>query len=140
MIKFYLAGGMSGLSLSEQSNWRTRFIEAIKYGEYVYGKKPIFFDPTQFYSMFNQEHKTEREVMDFDLYNLRNSDVVIVNFNSPNSIGTAMELMLARELRKPVIGLNKDKHKLHSWILECCTRVCDDFKELVEHVVEFYLQ
>ena len=77
--------------------------------------------------------------MEFDLYNLRKSDIIIVNFNSPNSIGTAMELMLARELRKPVIGLNNDSINLHPWIAECVTRECSTFEELVEHIVEFYL-
>ena len=51
-----------------------------------------------------------------------------------------MELMLAKELHIPVIGLNKDNMELHPWLIECTTRMCDDLRELVEHVVEFYLK
>lgn len=138
--KIYLAGGMSGLTLEEQTDWRRRFCDAIKYGDYDYEKTVSFFDPTQYYSLSDPTHKTEREAMDFDLYNLRRSNIVVVNFNSPNSLGTAMELMLARELKKPVIGLNKDGHILHPWLVECTTRVCNDMRELVSHIVEYYLK
>jgi hypothetical protein len=78
--------------------------------------------------------------MEFDLYNLRKSNLVVVNFNAPQSIGTAMELMVAKENKIPVIGLNKDETKLHPWLIECCTRICDSFREIVNHVVNFYLK
>ena len=139
-VKIYLAGGMSNLTLEEQTKWRTRFQDAVEYGEYDCKKKPIFFDPTHNYSIFEQEHKSEREVFEYDLYNLKRSDLVVVNFNAPKSIGTAMELAIAKENDIPVIGLNKDNAELHPWILECCTRVCEDFKELVEYVVKFFLK
>ena len=138
--RMYLAGGMTGLTHVEQTEWRRRFQNAVKFGDYDCIKTAIFFDPTQHYSLFEQEHRSEREVFEYDLYNLKRSDLVIVNFNSPQSIGTAMELMVAKENRIPVIGLNKDGAEIHPWVLECCTRVCSDFRELVEHTVNFYLK
>lgn len=139
-VKIYLSGGMSGLTIEEQTKWRKRFCDAIKYGDFDYEKNPIFFDPTQRYSLFEQEHKSEREAMEYDLNALRKSDIVVVNFNAPKSIGTAMELIIAKELRIPVIALHQGDETLHSWLVECCTRICDDFRELVEHVVNFYLK
>lgn len=137
--RIYLSGGMSGLSFEEQSKWRKQFCEAIKYGEYDCKKTPYFFDPTKYYNFEENLHKTEHEIMDFDLNALRKSDLIVVNFNAPNSIGTAMELMLGKELNIPIIGLNKDKKNIHPW-LECsCNRMCDDMRELVTHVVDFYL-
>lgn len=138
-LKMYLSGGMTDISLEEQTKWRKQFCDAVKYGDYDYTKNPIFFDPTQKYSIFEKEHKSEREAFEYDLYNLRNSDLVVVNFNSPKSLGTAMELILAKELGIPVIGLNKDNKELHPWLVECSTRICDNMRELVEHVTEFYL-
>ena len=137
--RIYLAGGMTGLTQEEQAKWRQRFQDAIKHGEYDCKKKAIFFDPTQRYSLFEQEYKSEREVFEYDIYNLKKSDLLVVNFNAPKSIGTAMELAIAKENNIPVIGLNKEKEELHPWIQECCTRVCDNFKELVEYVVKFFL-
>ena len=139
-VRIYLSGGMSGMSIEEQTKWRKRFCDAIKYGDFDYEKNPIFFDPTYHYSMFEQEHKSEREIMEYDLNALRKSDLVVVNFNSPKSIGVAMELMLAKECRIPVIGLQQSDVTLHTWLVECCTRICDDFRELVSHVINFYLK
>lgn len=138
-VKIYLSGAMGSLSFEEQSRWRRQVIDAIKYGDYDYEKKVTFFNPVDFYNFQEKVQKTEFEVMEYDLYNLRKSDLVIVNFNDEKSIGTAMELMLAKELHIPIIGLNKDKRKLHPWLECCCNRMCDDMKELVSHIVEFYL-
>lgn len=139
-VRVYLSGGMGALSFKEQSKWRKQVIDAIKFGEYDYDKKVIFFNPVDHYNFEDKVQKTEAEVMEYDLYKLRNSDLVIVNFNDEKSIGTAMELMLAKELHIPIIGLNKDKKELHPWLTCCCNRMCDDMRELVSHVVEFYLK
>lgn len=142
-VKIYLSGAMGGLSIEEQNKWRTRLKNAILYGDYDFTKFPIFHSPPEYYPWIediNQsERKSEREVMEFDLYQVRNADLIIVNFTNPSSIGTAMELMLAKELHIPIIGLNADNKELHSWLTESCLRICDNMKELVDHVVKFYL-
>ena len=135
-----MAGGMSGLSLDEQLKWRNAICNAIKYGDYEYTKQPDFFSPPEYYSSATTEHKSEREAMEFELAWLRKADLVVVNFNNPKSIGTAMELMIAKEYHIPVIALNKDGNKLHPWLVECSTRICDSMRELVEHVANFYLK
>lgn len=137
--RMYLSGGMGNISFEERSKWRKQVMDAIKYGDYDYEKKAIFFNPVDFYDFEERVQKTELEVMEYDLYNLRHSDLVIVNFNDEKSIGTAMELMLAKELHIPIIGLNKDKRELHPWLECCCNRMCDDMTELVSHIVQFYL-
>lgn len=137
-VKIYLSGGMGSLSYEEQSKWRLKVINAIKYNN-DYDKKPIFFNPVDYYNFEEKMHKSEREVFEFDLNNLRNSDLVIVNFNDPKSIGTAQELILAKEYRIPVIAFGVNNQEIHPWLLECCTRVCNDIREVVSHVVEFYL-
>lgn len=139
-VKIYLSGAMSGLSLNEQLKWRNKVINAIKSGDYDLVKSPTFFSPPEYYTFEDENYKSEREIFEYDLYQLRNSDLVIVNFNSPNSIGTAMELVLAKELHIPVIGLNKNNEVLHPWLIECVTRMCDNMTELVNHVVNFYLK
>lgn len=138
-VKIYLSGGMTGLSYDDSIKWRNKIKDAIKFGDYNLGKTPIFFNPPEFYSPEHNYHKSQREAMEFDLYELRNSNVVIVNFNAPNSIGTAMELMLAKEYHIPVIGINKDGYDLHPWLLECCTRICDSMAECVEYIAEYFL-
>lgn len=137
-VKIYLSGGMGNLTYEEYSKWRLQIIHAIKYNNEC-EKKPIFFNPVDYYNFEEVRHRSEREAMEFDLYNLRNSNLVVVNFNDIKSIGTAMELMLAKERNIPVIAYGVNGQKVHPWLLECCTRVCDDIRELVSHIVEFYL-
>ena len=137
--RIYLSGGMCNLSLDEQSKWRNQVINAIKFGDYHCEKKPIFFNPVDHYNPTNSRHKSEREIMEYDLNALRHSDLVIVNFNDQKSIGTAMELMLAKEMHIPVIGWNPNDTELHPWLAECTTRLCENLRETVEHVIEFYL-
>lgn len=139
-VKMYLSGSMSGLSFEEMSKWRKRIMDAIRFGDYHYEKKPVFFDPTQYYTPNEKNYNSEREIMEFDLYNLRKSDLVIVNFDNGGlkSTGTAMELMLAKELSIPVIAFGGGEN-IHPWLSECCTRICKDMREVVEHVVEFYM-
>ena len=137
--KIYLSGGMSSLNFEEQSKWRMQIINAIKFGDYDYNKKPIFFNPVNYYSFEEKRHRTEREIVEFDLNALRNSDLVIVNFNDPKSVGTIAELAIAYEKRIPIIGINKDNQELHPWLVEFTTRMCEDLREAVEYTVEFFL-
>lgn len=139
ICRIYLSGGMTGLSFEEQFKWRSNVMSAIRYGDYNYEKKVSFFNPVDFYNFEEKNYKTEREVMEFDLYNLRKSDLIIVNFNAPNSIGTAMELMLAKEYKIPIIAFGVKDNDIHPWLTECCTRICNDMRECVSHVVDFYL-
>lgn len=137
-VRVYLSGGMGGLSFEEQSKWRNQVTNAIK-ENYDCAKKPVFFNPVNYYNFTDVRYKTQREVMQFDLNALRNSDLVIVNFNDPSSLGTCAELAIAYEMKIPIIGINKDGNELHPW-LECfCDRMCDSLREAVEHVVAFYL-
>jgi nucleoside 2-deoxyribosyltransferase len=137
--RVYLSGGMSGLNFKEQTKWRKQFKDAIKLENHWHNRNVSFFDPTEHYNFEYKEQKYEKEPFNYDLYQLRNSDLVIVNFNKPDSLGTAMELMLAYELRIPIIGLCEDDVELHPWLVECCTRICTDMNELINHVVNFYL-
>ncbi len=137
--RIYLSGGMGDLSFDEQSKWRKQVTNAILFGDYHLEKKPIFFNPVDYYNFTEVRYKSEREVVEFDLNALRKSDLVIVNFNDPKSLGTCAELAIAYEMKIPVIGINKDKKNLHPWLVEFTTRMCDDIREAVEYTVDFFL-
>lgn len=52
--------------------------------------------------------------MEFDLNRVRNSDLIIVNFNDMYSLGIMAEIAIVYERKIPVIGLNETKQSLHS--------------------------
>ena len=138
-VKIYLSGGMGSLTFEEQSKWRSQIINAIQFGDYHCDKKAVFFNPINYYNFEEVRYKSEREVMEFDLNALRKSDLVIVNFNDPKSLGTCAELAIAYDMKIPIIGINKENVELHPWLVEFTTRMCDDVREAVSHVVDFYL-
>ena len=78
--------------------------------------------------------------MRLDLYKLKNSDVVIVNFNDKWSLGTQSEIAIAYDRGIPVIGLNENKQELHPWQEEFCERIFNDIDEMLDYVEDFYLR
>lgn len=129
---------MSGVSFEEQSRWRQQIQDAVRFN-YDCDKKPFFFDPVKYFNFTEKRYQSEREVMNFDLNALRESNLIVVNFNEPSSLGTAMELMLGYERRVPILGLNKDNKEIHPWLECCCDRIFHSMKDLVEYIVDFYL-
>lgn len=138
-VKIYLSGAMGSVSFEEQNRWRKQIIDEVLYGDHHYEKKPIFFNPVNYFNFEEVRYKSEREVMEFDLNGLRNSDLVIVNFNDPSSLGTCAELAIAYEMKIPIVGINKEGKRLHPW-LECfCNRMCESIREAAEYTIDFYL-
>ena len=131
--KIYLSGGMADISFDESNQWRKHIYDELKYDADV-------FNPNDFYDYEHPEdYNNDEEVMKFDLYNLKQSDIMIVNFNVPKSIGTAYEVAVANELGLPIIGLNSDWVELHPWLHASCWRMFDDIDELVTYVKAYYL-
>lgn len=137
--RIYLSGGMTNLSFEEQSKWRQQIQDAIKYEDYHYDKKPIFFNPVVYYNFTEIKQKSEKEIKEFELNNVRKSDLIIVNFNDEKSKGTTWELAVAQEHRIPIVGFGVNGKNIHPWDLDCCSRICDDLREVVEYVVDYYL-
>lgn len=138
-VRIFLSGGMQNLSFEEQWNWRRAIIDEISYNHDC-KKKPIFFNPVQYFNFEETRYKSQREVMNFDLNALRNSDLVVVYFNDPTSLGTMAEMSIAYERRMPIIGIRKGDKELHSWIECFCDRICDNLKEAATYVADFYLK
>ena len=138
-VDIYLAGGMGNLDFEEQSKWRRQIMDEIKFGDHDYEYKPLFINPVDYYNFEEVRHKSENEIIEFDLNRVRKSDLIIVNFNDPTSIGTAMEIAVAKELHIPIVGINIGNKQLHPWLKCSCMRICEDLREAVEYVVEFFL-
>ena len=139
-LKIFLSGGMTGLTEEEASGWRTSF----KLNNIIQGFPFIFIDPTYYYfptDKTTQEY--EKEAMEYDLYWVKHSDLIVVNFNSLSSIGTAQEVMYAHILNKPIIGMiEEDKYdQLHPWYKEECFKIfkynSNELKETIEEIIKY---
>lgn len=128
-MKIYLSGGMTGLSYKESNEWRKDI------QEYFDGNNVKVFNPVE------KNGLTEPiESMRYDLDKLNQADLVIVNFNAQNSIGTAFELGYAYERRIPIIGLNETGERLHTWLSSCCIHVFTDMNEMLDFVKNYYVE
>lgn len=132
-VYIYLAGaiGCYGVGAEYPKQWRKLASEWFeKYPGYIYGDYNFrCIDPTQYYEYGRDYHKSEKEVMLFDLRKIRCSDVVLVNLKDiEESPGTIDEIFYAWLNKIPVIGFfdtenNKDDFNLHPWIREQIDRI-----------------
>ena len=114
MKKIFLSGGMTNLTAKDAGEWREELTDILKYDFEIFN--PII--------MAEDSDTNEREVWQYDMHNLRESDIVVVYFNDPASIGTAQEVGLAHNMGIPVVGVVEvDKlEELHPWLkMECNT-------------------
>lgn len=135
ILDIYLAGGMADITYAESNHWR----ELIDYKLKLFEGVVDITNPNNYFSLVNPYHGSEREIREFDLHRVRHSDLIIVNFNAPQSIGTAQELAVANEHRIPVIGLNESGILLHPWLVDSCNRIFSDMDEMLEYVNDYYI-
>ena len=131
---------MSGLSIDAQNSWREACKEWLLSQECSYNVTVI--NPCDYFSFAVKKHSSDREIFNYDLNHVRSSNLLLTFFNSPNSIGSAIEMYLAHELHIPVIGVkdNTIEEAIHPWILECVDRIFDNMKDALDYINEFYLQ
>lgn len=140
-FQIYLAGGMGKFGKDKfvkSDNWR-RYCKSILEALNVC-KNITVINPNDYFNFVDEPRYTsEKEVMEFDLYKVRESDLVIINFNDMYSLGSMAELAIAYERRIPVIGLDIDNQTLHPWQQEMCTRIFNDIDEMLNYIKDFYL-
>lgn len=143
-LNIYLAGGMQKFGqkdFNESNYWRVHIEQELM--KLDCGRQTRICNPNDYYSFYDNapRYSTMREVMEFDLNKVRNSDLIIVNFNDLKSLGTMAELAIAYEHRIPVIGLCSEENypMLHPWQKEMCNRIFGDIDELIDYVIEYYV-
>ena len=142
-ISIYLCGGMQkyGKENFDKSNdWRKYCKKTLESCESLYGVSVI--NPNDYFG-FNSEppqYKSQTEVMNLDLHKLRNSNLVIVNFNDKQSLGTMAEMAIAYDRGVPIIGLDVDNQELHPWLICMCERIFNDIDEMLDYIQDFYLR
>ncbi len=133
-LKVYAGGKMSGLKFTEMYNWRLELKE--KLGEHFHVINPVDYynfelDPTTY---------TDGEVKDFDLCAVKLSDIFVANLTYPDSIGTAMEMIMAHDVWKiPVIAFGGELKQVHPWMRCCITKYCASLDDAVSYIKDFYL-
>lgn len=136
----YLAGGMQKFgkdSFKKAQEWRTMLQSELS----KYSKKEVkIINPNDYFNFLDEpQYQSQKEVMEFDLNKVRNSDLIIVNFNDVYSLGTMSELAISYDRRIPILGLNAEEQELHPWQIEMCNRIFMDMDDLVSYTLAYYL-
>ena len=139
----YTAGGMGKFgkeNFDKANKWRNYCKEALDSYSCNYRVKVV--NPNDFYNFIDEPplYNTQDEVMRFDLYRLRQSDLVIVNFNDMYSLGSMAEIAIAYNNGIPVIGLNDKDQELHPWQVCMCERIFNDIDKMLDYIEDFYLR
>ena len=139
--QIYLAGGMGKFgkdNFDKGNNWRLYCKSVLE--DFETYKNVITINPNDYFNFMEEpRYVSQREVMEFDLHKVRESDLVIINFNDKYSLGSMAELAIAYERRIPVIGLDIDNQDLHDWQKEMCTRIFNNVDEMLDYIKNFYL-
>ena len=141
-LTIYLAGKMSGLNKNDYCNWRSELTDALIDKSFLIGSSIQIINPTDYFDFEDMDMHLEKEVMQFDLNMVRQSDIVIVNVNGvSSSIGTAIELYEANRLNIPVIAYtDRDvEDDIHPWIENCFSTVQMRKDELINYICDFYM-
>ena len=142
-LTIYLGGKMSGLSKDGYTRWRKELADALYDESVLVGSNIQVINPASYFDFNNMDRHLEKEVMQFDLNMVRQSDIVIVNVDDvSSSIGTAIELYEANRLNIPVIAYTYSgvvNDSIHPWIQECLSTVQMCKQELIDYVRDFYM-
>ena len=141
-VKIYTAGKMSGLSYGEQMNWRSEFEKALLSKASV----PVtVVNPPAYYNYLADNHNSEAEVKEWDLNQVRDSGIVVVNLNDiESSIGTHFELGFINAINSfgnkhiYVVGIGSAE-KLHPWISLSLFRCEPDVESAADYIANYLL-
>lgn len=83
----------------------------------------------------DREVDSANEIVEFDLQDVRDADILLVNYNKP-SIGTSMEVFYAaHDLGKFVIGFSPFTFQDCSpWMVRYCTKIHPSLETAVEYL------
>lgn len=134
--KIYTCGKMSGLSLSEQMNWRLKIEKAVE------RIKPenvavTFIHPPFYYNYEYDSQRTQQEIKRWELGVVSDvADIIVVNLDGINdSVGSHYELSTAEKANRsiPIVGLGSTDG-VHPWILDSLLRVEEDYDSAAEFI------
>lgn len=143
-IMVYTCGNMSGTTFVEQTEWRrkieNRVVDILK--GYV-APSVIFIHPPLHYNYTEKLHKTEKEILDWEMMQLHKCDVLVVNLDKINTtVGSHMELGAVNGINRFggkyifVLGFGNTEG-VHPWILETCNRIENDIEAAAHYIADF---
>ena len=130
--KIYLCGPIMGEVDGVARAWRSVATRKLS-------KEFTLLDPMR-RNFKDREVDSANEIVEFDLQDVRDADIVLVNY-SKNSIGTSMEVFFAsHDLGKFVVAFSPFSFKDSSpWMVRFCTKILPTLEESVVYIREHFV-
>jgi len=123
----YLSGPIMDCQGDEGVTWRQRAKEQLA-GRFV------MLDPMR-RNFRDREIDSANEIVEFDLQDVRDADILLVNYSKP-SIGTSMEVFYAaHDLGKFVIAFSPFTFQdMSPWMVRYCTKILPDLDTAAAYI------
>lgn len=142
-FKIYTCGKMNGIPFGEQMRWRYQIENEIRMRT---DRAITFIHPPLFYGYHMNFHKSEKEVMDWELKQILECDIIIANLEGiMSSIGSHMELgaacgaKLSSSRNISIIGIGEPEEPIHPWLKMCQLRYEKDIADAATYIVNYLL-
>ncbi|MFU8780842.1 MAG: nucleoside 2-deoxyribosyltransferase [Kiritimatiellia bacterium] len=134
MKKIYLCGPIMDEQEGVAKEWRTIAQQHLD-------EQFILLDPMR-RNFKDREVDSANEIVEFDLQDVREADIVLVNYNKA-SIGTAMEVFYAsHDLGKFVVAFSPFPYaECNPWMVRFCTKILPSLDDAITYInTHFILQ
>ncbi len=130
--KIYLSGPIMDEHPDLAATWRARAKEALR-------DHFILLDPMR-RNFKDREVDSANEIVEFDLQDVRDADILLVNYNK-SSIGTSMEVFFAaHNLGKFVVAFSPFSFQDCSpWMVRYCTKILPSLEEAIDYLRDNFI-
>lgn len=129
--KIYLSGPIMDESAGVAREWRNT-------AKLLLGEKFQLLDPMR-RKFVDREVDSANEIVEFDLRDVREADLILVNYNKP-SIGTSMEVFYAaHDLGKFIVAFSPFEYQNCSpWMVRYCTKILPNLERAAEYILTHF--
>ena len=126
-LKIYLSGPIMDEFHGNAREWREQ-------AKVLLGGRFLLLDPMR-RKFVDRQVDSANEIVEFDLQDVRDADLLLVNYNKP-SIGTSMEVFYAaHDLGKFVVGFSPFEFRDCSpWMVRYCTKILRDLEDAAAYI------
>jgi len=130
--KIYLCGPIMDEHEGAARAWRVQATELLK-------EHFVLLDPMR-RNFKDREVDSANEIVEFDLQDIRDADIILVNYNK-NSVGTSMEVFYAsHELKKFVVAFSPFTFQDCSpWMVRFCTKILPSLERACGYITEHFI-
>jgi nucleoside 2-deoxyribosyltransferase len=130
--KIYLCGPIMDETPGAAAAWRTLAHKKL-------GRNFTILDPMR-RNFKDREVDSANEIVEFDLQDVRDADILVVNYSKP-SIGTSMEVFYAsHNLGKFVVAFSPFTFKDCSpWMVRFCTKILPTVDDAIRYIREHFV-